>query len=53
MVQHIPSCSKGRRFSGDKEVIGAVQNWLKTQPKKKKKKKLFPDRIYKKKKKNF
>jgi histone-lysine N-methyltransferase SETMAR len=29
----------GRRFSSDEEVIGAVQNWLKTQPKKKKKKK--------------
>jgi len=25
-----------RRFSPDEEVIGAVQNWLKTQPKKKK-----------------
>jgi hypothetical protein len=22
----------GRRFSSDEEVIGAVQNWLKTQP---------------------
>jgi hypothetical protein len=27
---------RGRRFSSDEEVIGAVQNWLKTQPKKKK-----------------
>jgi hypothetical protein len=26
---------RGRRFSSYKEVIGAVQNWLKTQPKKK------------------
>jgi hypothetical protein len=24
---------RGRRFSSDEEVIGAVQNWLKTQPK--------------------
>jgi hypothetical protein len=24
---------RGRRFSSDKEVIGAVQNWLKTRPK--------------------
>jgi hypothetical protein len=24
---------RGRRFSSDDEVIGAVQNWLKTQPK--------------------
>jgi hypothetical protein len=24
---------RGRRFSSDKEVIGAVQNWLKTKPK--------------------
>jgi hypothetical protein len=24
---------KGRRFSSDVEVVGAVQNWLKTQPK--------------------
>jgi hypothetical protein len=23
----------GRRFSSDEDVIGAVQNWLKTQPK--------------------
>jgi hypothetical protein len=23
---------RGRRFSSDEEVIGAVQNWLKTQP---------------------
>jgi histone-lysine N-methyltransferase SETMAR len=23
-----------RRFSSDEEVIGAVQNWIKTQPKK-------------------
>jgi hypothetical protein len=23
-----------RRFSSDEEIIGAVQNWLKTQPKK-------------------
>jgi hypothetical protein len=23
----------GRRFSSDEEVIGTVQNWLKTQPK--------------------
>jgi hypothetical protein len=28
---------RGRRFSSDEEAIGAVQNWLKTQPKKKKK----------------
>jgi hypothetical protein len=26
---------KGRIFSSDEEVIGTVQNWLKTQPKKK------------------
>jgi hypothetical protein len=25
---------RGRRFSSDEEVIGAVQNWLKTQRKK-------------------
>jgi hypothetical protein len=25
---------RGRRFSSDEEIIGAVQNWLKTQPKK-------------------
>jgi hypothetical protein len=25
---------RGRRFSFDEEVIGVVQNWLKTQPKK-------------------
>jgi len=24
---------RGRRFSSDEEVIGAVQNWLKIQPK--------------------
>jgi hypothetical protein len=24
---------RGRRFSSDIEVIGAVQNWLKSQPK--------------------
>jgi hypothetical protein len=24
---------RGRRFSSDEEVIGAVQNWLKTRPK--------------------
>jgi len=24
---------RGRRFSSDEEVIGEVQNWLKTQPK--------------------
>jgi hypothetical protein len=24
---------RGRRFSSDEEVIGAVQDWLKTQPK--------------------
>jgi hypothetical protein len=24
---------RGRRFSSDKDVIGAVQKWLKTQPK--------------------
>jgi hypothetical protein len=24
---------RGRRFLSDEEVIGAVQNWLKTQPK--------------------
>jgi hypothetical protein len=24
---------RGRGFSSDEEVIGAVQNWLKTQPK--------------------
>jgi hypothetical protein len=24
---------RGRRFSSDEEVIDAVQNWLKTQPK--------------------
>jgi len=23
---------RGRRFSSDEEVIGIVQNWLKTQP---------------------
>jgi hypothetical protein len=26
---------RGRKFSCDEEVIGTVQNWLKTQPKKK------------------
>jgi hypothetical protein len=26
---------RGRRFSSHEEIIGAVQNWLKTQPKKK------------------
>jgi hypothetical protein len=25
---------RGRRFSSDEEVIGTVQNWLKTRPKK-------------------
>jgi len=25
---------RGRRFSSDEEIIGAVQNWFKTQPKK-------------------
>jgi hypothetical protein len=25
---------RGRRFSSDEEVTGAVKNWLKTQPKK-------------------
>jgi hypothetical protein len=25
---------RGRKFSSDEEVIGAVQNWLKTQPRK-------------------
>jgi hypothetical protein len=25
---------RGRKFSSDEEVIGAVQNWLKTQQKK-------------------
>jgi hypothetical protein len=24
---------RGRSFSSDEDVIGAVQNWLKTQPK--------------------
>jgi hypothetical protein len=24
---------RGRRFSPDEEVIGTVQNWLKTEPK--------------------
>jgi hypothetical protein len=24
---------RGRRFLPDKEAVGAVQNWLKTQPK--------------------
>jgi hypothetical protein len=23
---------RGRRFSSDEEIIGVVQNWLKTQP---------------------
>jgi hypothetical protein len=27
---------RGRRFSSDEDGFGAVQNWLKTQPKKKK-----------------
>jgi hypothetical protein len=31
---------RGRRFSPDEEVIGGVQNWLKTQLKNFKKKKL-------------
>jgi hypothetical protein len=31
---------RGRSFSSDEETIGAVQNWLKTQPKN-----LFSDRI--------
>jgi hypothetical protein len=33
---------RGRRFSSDEEVIGAVQNWLKTQPKN-----FFPEGIKK------
>jgi hypothetical protein len=33
---------RGRRFSSDEEIIGAVQNWLKTQPKN-----FFPDGIKK------
>jgi hypothetical protein len=32
----------GRRLSSDEEVIGALQNWLKTQPKT-----FFSDRIKK------
>jgi hypothetical protein len=33
---------RGRKFSSDEEVTGAVQNWLKTQPKE-----LFSDGIKK------
>jgi hypothetical protein len=33
---------RGRRFSSDEQVIGTVQNWLKTQPKN-----FFSDRIKK------
>jgi hypothetical protein len=32
---------RGRRFTSDEEVTGAVQNWLKTEPKKL----FFSDRI--------
>jgi hypothetical protein len=35
---------RGRRFSSDEQVIGAMQNWLKTQQKKKN---FFPDGIKK------
>jgi histone-lysine N-methyltransferase SETMAR len=30
----IKEALRGRRLSSDEEVTGAVQNWLKTQPKK-------------------
>jgi hypothetical protein len=33
MFGPMKSALRGRRFSSDEEVIGAVQNWLKTQPK--------------------
>jgi hypothetical protein len=35
MFGPIKEALKGRRFSSAEEVIGAVQNWLKTEPKKK------------------
>jgi hypothetical protein len=33
MLGPMKEALRGRRFSSDKEVIGAVQNWLKTQSK--------------------
>jgi hypothetical protein len=33
MFGPIKEALRGRRFSSEEEVIGVVQNWLKTQPK--------------------
>jgi hypothetical protein len=33
MFDPMKEALRGRRFSSDEEIIGAVQNWLKTQPK--------------------
>jgi hypothetical protein len=33
MFDPMKEALRGRRFSSNEEVIGAVQNWLKTQPK--------------------
>jgi hypothetical protein len=33
MFVRMKDALRGRRFSSDEEVIGAVQNWLKTQTK--------------------
>jgi hypothetical protein len=32
MFGPVKEALRGRRFSSDEEVIGVVQNWLKTQP---------------------
>jgi hypothetical protein len=32
MFDPMKEALRGRRFSSNKEVIGAMQNWLKTQP---------------------
>jgi hypothetical protein len=44
MFDPMKEALRGRRFSSDEEVMGAVQNWLKTQPKQN----LFSDGIKKK-----
>jgi hypothetical protein len=36
MFGPVKEALRGRRIPSDEEGIGAVQNWLKTQPKKKK-----------------
>jgi hypothetical protein len=41
MFSPMKEALRGRRISSDEEVIGAVQNWLKTRPKKKI---FFPDK---------